>query len=121
MRQVCNKTATLSFSAFLLFFLFSSSANAQNRTDQERVYIKIEIKGMACPYCAFGMEKELKKVAGVDNVDIELKKGMAYISTPASQRPIKKNLESIITNAGFTVGEIEFSDKPIITKKEKEK
>jgi len=57
------------------------------------VYIKIEIKGMACLYCAFGMEKELKKVAGVYSVDIELKEGLAYISTPIHQKPTKENLK----------------------------
>ena len=88
------------------------STNAQVETDQNRVYIKIEIKGLACPYCAFGMEKELKKVSGVENVEIELKTGMAYISTPIEQKPTKENLEKIITDSGFTFGEIEFSDKP---------
>ena len=96
---------------------YSTTVNAQTApSEQERIYVKIEIKGMACPYCAFGMEKELKKVAGVDNVEIELKKGLAYISTPISQKPTKKSLEKIIANAGFTVGKIEFSGEPFLIK-----
>lgn len=112
MKQIFNKTATFNFSVLLLSLLFSISGSAQTTTTQERVFIKIEIKGMACPYCAFGMEKELKKVAGVDNVEIELKEGLAYISTPVSQKPTKESLEKIIIDGGFTVGKIEFSDKP---------
>ncbi len=96
---------------------YSTTVNAQTAdSEQERIYVKIEIKGMACPYCAFGMEKELKKVAGVDNVEIELKKGLAYISTPISQKPTKKSLEKIIANASFTVGKIEFSGEPFLIK-----
>ena len=97
---------------FSLFFLSVTTINAQENI-QKRVYIKIEIKGLACPYCAFGMEKQLKKVSGVDdNVTIELKEGLAYISTPLDQKPTKEILEEIITNAGFTPGEIIFSEVP---------
>ena len=99
-------------SLVLLLIFVTTTGKAQNNT-QERVYIKIEIKGLACPYCAFGMEKELKKVSGVDdNVTIELKEGLAFISTPIDQKPTKRMLKEIITNAGFTAGDITFSGKP---------
>ncbi|RUT73309.1 heavy-metal-associated domain-containing protein [Ancylomarina longa] len=121
MKKIFNNTAIFSFSILLLCLLFSSSVNAQTDTKKERVYIKIEIKGMACPYCAFGMEKELKKVAGVDNVEIELKEGLAYISTPISQKPTKESLEKIIIDGGFTVGTIEFSSSAFKRTKTKKK
>lgn len=119
MRQIFGKKI-LGFSILLMCFMFSTTIKAQTKTEQERVYIKIEIKGMACPYCAFGMEKELKKVAGVENGEIELKVGLAYISTPINQKPSKESLVKIIVDGGFSVGEIEFSDKPFKIKKTKE-
>ena len=102
-----------------LFFLFMASINAQIK-EEKRIYVKIEIMGLACPFCAFGMEKELKKVAGVDDVKIELKAGLAYISTPIEQKPTKERLEKIITDAGFTVGKIEYSSNPFAIKESKE-
>ncbi len=105
------KNITLfSFSLLLVGMIFSSPAIGQAK--QGIIYIKIEIKGMACPYCAFGMEKGLKKIAGVDSVEIELKEGLAYISTPISQKPTKESIEKIITNGGFTIGKIEYADEP---------
>lgn len=104
----------------MVSFYFPTSLEAQTNKAQERVYIKIEIKGMACPYCAYGMEKELRKISGVDSVEIELKEGLAYISTPPKQEPTKESLEKIITDAGFTVGKIEYSDKPFELKESKE-
>ena len=65
------------------------------------------------------MEKELKKVSGVNKVEIELKEGMAYISTPLNQKPSKLILEMIIEDAGFSVGEIVYSENPFTIKKEK--
>ena len=112
MAQIFNNKYMLGFSILLLCFLYTAEVNAQTISTQQRVYIKIGIKGMACPYCAFGMEKELKKVVGVENVDIELKEGLAYISLPTEQKPTKESLEKIIVEAGFTVDEIVFSDKP---------
>jgi len=100
-------------------FLFTSTINAQTK-EEKRIYIKIEVKGLACPFCAFGMEKELKKVSGVESVEIELKEGLAYISTPIEQMPTNESLEKIIRDAGFTVGEIEYSNKPFIIKKPKD-
>ena len=95
MKTKIRHTRILSLVILILTFSLSISANAQIDNEKVRIYVKIEIKGMACPYCAFGMEKELKKVAGVENVDIELKVGLAYISTPIKQKPTKKSIEKI--------------------------
>lgn len=113
MKKLLKISHLFSLTFALLFFSLFSSLRAQEK-EQQQVYIKIEIKGMACPYCAFGMEKQLKKVSGVKNVTIELSEGLAYISTPKKQKPLKESLALIITNAGFTVGKIEYSDKPFI-------
>ncbi len=104
-----------------IFFLgFTSIIQGQTTTkQQERVYIKIEIKGMACPYCAFGMEKKLKEISGVNNVEIELKEGLAYISTLKEQKPSKESIQDIILNAGFTVGKIFYSNTSFVREKTK--
>ena len=119
MKQVFSKI-TNSFSILLICFIFSTTIKAQTKTDQRIIYIKIEVKGLACPYCAFGMEKELKKVTGVKHVEIVLKEGFIYISTPINQKPSKESLEKIIVDGGFTVGKIEFSDTPFKIKETKD-
>ncbi|MBL4568271.1 MAG: heavy-metal-associated domain-containing protein [Flavobacteriaceae bacterium] len=119
MEQLLNHKLLLRLSMVFVFFFFLRTVNAQDIAQQNRVYIKIEIKGMACPYCAFGMEKKLKKISGVANVTIVLKKGLAYISTPINQKPTKELLKKIIIDSGFTVGEIVFQDTPFLITKEK--
>lgn len=99
---------------FAVLFFGQTTVKAQSKADH--VYIKIEVNGMACPYCAYGMEKELKKVSGVDDVKIQLKEGLAYIATLKKQKPLKENLALIVTNAGFTPGKIEYSTKPFVIK-----
>ncbi len=57
--------------------ILSGSAWSQTPAtkNSERIYLKIEVRGLACPFCAYGMEKALKEVSGVEKVDIVLKKG----------------------------------------------
>ncbi len=112
LKQSLNFKSLFGFILFSISLLTTVSLNAQTQTKEERIYIKIEIKGLACPYCAYGMEKELKKVAGVEQVEIKLKTGMAYISTPIAQEPTKESLAQIVTDAGFTPGEIEIKNVP---------
>lgn len=112
MKKLLKKTNRLAIAILILFFAQTTFISAQEKSKEEKVYVKIEVNGMACSYCAFGMEKALKKVSGVNNVAIELEDGMAYISTPKNQKPQKENLSLIIQNAGFTPGSIEYSDQP---------
>lgn len=119
MRKILNSSILFGFLCLCLFSGLPSYA--QDQPSDERVYIKIEVKGLACPYCAFGMEKELKKISGVEKVEIELKEGLAFISTPISQKPEKQKLAQVITDSGFTPGNIEYSPTPFIRKKEGKK
>jgi len=109
----------ISFVLALLLFGQTSTVKAQSKT--EPVYIKMEVNGMVCTNCAFGMEKELKKVLGVKSVKVQLKEGLAYISTLKKQKPLKESLALIISNAGFTPGKIEYSHKPFVIKEDTSK
>ncbi len=120
MKKLLKETNSLAIAFVILFFAQTAIVHAQEKDKEEKIYIKIEVDGMACAYCAFGMEKEFKKVSGVDHVAIQLEEGMAYISTPKSQKPEKESLSLIIQNAGFTPGTIEYSDQPFL-KEEKSK
>ncbi len=108
-RQIIKR---LSIMATVLVIL-GSSMLAQE-ADTSRIYIKMEIHGLACPYCAFGMEKELKRISGVENVEIHLEEGLAYISLPTSQVPSEEDLREIVTDAGFTLKQVEYSKEPFI-------
>jgi copper chaperone CopZ len=96
----------------LTFFLFFALTPANAQTDaQELSYVKIEVNGLACPFCAYGLEKKLKEIDGVETVEIDVEEGMAFISMNSDQKASKEDLEKIVTDAGFTPGAIDFSDK----------
>lgn len=99
----------------LIFFFSLSTINAQTST-QDFTYVKVEVKGLACPFCAYGLEKKLKEIKGVETIKIDVEEGLAYLTTLTSQKPTKETLEKIVTDAGFTPSSIIFSKNPFIVK-----
>ena len=108
------------FTSLILILLMSTFAlQAQNsgkqQQSQARKYIKVEVKGLACPFCAYGLEKKLKKVEGAEEVYVSLENGFATFSVPVDKTPSEENLKKLVANAGFEAGKITFSDKPFST------
>jgi len=101
----------------LLFINKNSNPTAKVKASQKQVYVKMEVKGMVCSFCANRMETKLRKSSGVNNAKVDLKNGLAYITTTKSKKPAKENLKEIITNTGFKPGKIEYSNKPFVIEK----
>jgi len=99
----------------LIFLLSLSIINAQTN-EQDLTYVKVEVKGLACPFCAYGLEKKIKKIKGVESIKIDIEEGLVYLTMLTSQKPTKKTLEKIVTDAGFTPNNITFSEKPFKVK-----
>ena len=102
----------------LLFSMVSSTAVNAQTNDQEFTYVKVEVKGLACPFCAYGLEKKLKDLDGVKTVKIDVEEGLAYLTVLKSKKPTKETLEKIVTDAGFTPSSIVFSESPFMLKDE---
>jgi len=113
MKIIVKHTGLLVLS--LIFFFSFPTINAQTST-QDFIYVKVEVKGLACPFCAYGLEKKLKELKGVETIKIDVKEGLAYLTTLTSQKPTKETLEKIVTDAGFTPSNIIFSKKLFILK-----
>ncbi len=66
----------------------------------------IEVNGLTCPFCAYGLEKKLKKVPGVQSVTIDLKNDQAVILAKAGQALDEQALRKAVRKAGFTVASL---------------
>ncbi len=64
----------------------------------------IQVDGLSCPFCTYGLEKQLKKVDGVESVSINIKDGKAIITM---QHYVDDNaLSQAVEKAGFTARNI---------------
>ena len=104
--------------AMLLIALITTTNTTKAQVASEKTYIKIVVDGLSCPFCAYGLEKKLKKVSGSEDIFIALTVGEATMSVPKDQKPTEEELRKIVKDAGFTPREISFSETPFKTKKD---
>ncbi len=77
--------------------LWSTMATAQG------VRYELRVDGLACPFCAYGIEKKFKKTKGVEAVDIDLERGLVVVSAGEGVQLTREQVERIVKDAGFTL------------------
>ncbi len=78
----------------------------QQETNPTNVQVKIEVKGLSCPFCAYGLEKRLRELPAVQSLDILLKEGVALLKFPEDKQPTEQELRKAVEQAGFETGRI---------------
>ena len=69
--------------------------------EAEKEY-KMRVDGMACPYCAYGIEKKFKKIDGVKTIDVDLNEGIVSVCTSDQIDFSDDQLTQLFKDAGFT-------------------
>ncbi len=64
---------------------------------------ELRVDGLACPYCAYGIEKKLKKTKGVEKIDIDLNKGVVRVKVAEGVRLTESQMAKLINDTGFTL------------------
>ncbi len=58
------RTGTVLLVLYLLAFAAGTQAQVTSLT--------VSVDGLACPFCAYGVEKKLKRVEGVKSIDVRI-------------------------------------------------
>ena len=66
--------------------------------------IILGVGGMTCNACVNNVKNALTQISGVSNVIVDLDSAQATINIDESG-PTKEELESIVTNAGYSIHE----------------
>ncbi len=67
----------------------------------------VTVNGMACPFCAYGLRKELLTLPGVKDVQVNLDKSQAAIDLRGGSDIQDSQIEQAVRKAGFTPGQIQ--------------
>jgi len=102
----------------LIFSLLAVSGFSQQQQQEKRIYIKIDVDGLSCPFCAYGIEKYLKDIEGAKDVFISVEDSYTTFNVPGNKKPTEKELKKVVDNAGFTARKVSYSDKPFSKKNE---
>jgi len=92
-----KKIPLLSLKAIVLvLLLLGTQARA------EVSHVSIAVDGLGCPFCVYGIEKQLKNIDGVKKVDVELKTGQALVTLENGASPDISTFQNAVKKAGFT-------------------
>lgn len=77
----------------------------------EKKQVTVRVDGLSCPFCAFGLEKKLKSIEGVENLEIKINDGLAILTFKDGATIDEKLIVKKVKEAGFTPGEIKMDAK----------
>ena len=89
----------LLMSIFGAMTLFSSIQTSFAATG---THYNIRVDGLACPFCAYGIEKKFKKMSGVNNIKVDLDKGLVSVDAKEGMELKEAKLKKLFHDSGFT-------------------
>jgi len=92
--------------ALALGFLFAVSATA---AEDQAVYT-LQADGLACPFCAYGIEKQLNHIDGVKSVETDVKSGTVIITMKPGATLDEADANRAVEAAGFSMREFRKKD-----------
>jgi mercuric ion binding protein len=97
MKQV---TIILSIVIGLLAFV---KADAQTKKDKDQY--EVQVDGLGCPFCAYGLEKKFKEFKGIKDIAIDIETGDFSFTYPATKPLSMEKVLVQVEKAGYTPNE----------------
>lgn len=66
----------------------------------------LQVDGLTCPFCAYGLEKRLRGIPAIDELVIRVSDGLIQIRLVDGGALTDEELEDAVERAGFTLREI---------------
>lgn len=95
---------------FLLLTLAVLAPQARAQDEIENPDVTIEVDGMACPFCAYGVEKKLKQLDGVEALHVQIDGGRVAIKLEEGATVTEEAIREAVADAGFSVRAITWAD-----------
>ena len=72
---------------------------------------KLYVDGLACPFCAYGVEKKVGGLDGVEKIDIDIDGGIVAVTLADGATLDEATAKQAVDEAGFTLRKFEAPDK----------
>lgn len=86
---------TLLFSALLMLIFSTASYSASEQ-------YQLHVDGMACPFCAYNIEKKFKTLDGASDIKVNLEQGLVEVTMADGHSLSKPQMQKLFEDAGFT-------------------
>jgi copper chaperone CopZ len=64
---------------------------------------QLAVDGLACPFCAYGLERQLMKIGGVEDIAVDIGSGITIVTTEDGMTLDRQTAEEAVKTAGFTL------------------
>jgi len=62
----------------------------------------IRVDGLACPFCAYGIEKKFKAMKGISNINVDLDNGIVSVDSEEGLDLEEDKMIKLFNDSGFT-------------------
>ena len=84
--------------SLLIALIASSAVMAQKSYDQ----FQIQVDGLGCPFCAYGLEKKFKEFKGIKKITIDIETGNFKFQYPSDTTLSMSSVVDQVKEAGYT-------------------
>ena len=68
---------------------------------------ELTVDGLACPFCAYGIEKHLTALEGIESIEIDIDEGTILVTAVEGATLDRAEVEQAVMDAGFTLRKVE--------------
>jgi len=86
--------------ATLMLLGFSSAEMTAQKADRDQ--FEVQVDGLGCPFCAYGLEKKVKKLKGVKKLTIDMETGLLGFTYPTEKALSVEAIQDQVSDAGYT-------------------
>lgn len=93
-----------------LFGILALSVLTLARAQPAEAQIKeatVQVKGLACPFCVKGVEKQIGKIEGVEEITTNLQRGEVHFKFAPGASFSLTRIEEAVVRGGFTPGTVQ--------------
>lgn len=66
-------------------------------------HYQLRVDGLACPFCAYGIEKQLTRTDGVKDIAVDIDAGTVTVTMDDGARMTRDQAKRVVKDAGFTL------------------
>lgn len=69
----------------------------------EKPQYRVAVDGLACPFCAYGIEKQLRKLDGILEMELDIEAGAILVTMNDSAILAEGDVRKAVERAGFSL------------------
>ncbi|MBI1978072.1 MAG: heavy-metal-associated domain-containing protein [Candidatus Omnitrophica bacterium] len=102
--------------SFFILFVFLISFLTAKPVHAEIEEVILRVDGLACPFCAYGLEKKMMPIKGVKSYDVDMGEGKVYLELEGDAKLDLEAFRKGVKEAGFTLRDVYLRAKGTIEK-----